>query len=538
MPYIEDVSGKKIKISADSISRYDSTSLTRSNIINNVTINNQSYLSPQYNGLNNPNEIAEFSSLSELEVEYESQDIFGNAAQPSDIVTNLYNGANQDGREEIRTVLSNITYPRPLNISGTISITNTQQGSTSGADLSNTLDLSIQALQNGASYTATINVDLYQFGTWYSTPFDVILEFSGTSLLFRIDFGNTAQNILYNNSNIITIGLEIDSIYQDVPVDSDSIFTIDGTYTYAIKEVTCRVNNNATIYEQPYDTNVGSSAGLRFSINYTKQGNIEIDEGTTDEELEQEYQELTYTALISRNSATNSKEFSSLAEFRTFCQAQLNSNNATIAFFGIQPTNVVENIFGVKKYRFFETFTLYFCWRIGGVENATTYDYNLQKGKLIFGVDAPTATNIEKSFYINEERNDQYSVESVYSGQYTKAIISGNYLIQDNTIINSEYAPIIMASNILNAFKNGRKVVSLTVFYGKYLDLDGNVVYNGTDGKYITVDDICVPYTIRNGIEVPLLTDKNGNAIEFRVTKSTLNYDGSATVSLTMLENT
>lgn len=129
------------------------------------------------------------------------------------------------------------------------------------------------------------------------------------------------------------------------------------------------------------------------------------------------------------------------------------------------------------------------------------------------------------------------SEKSVSVGNGTNEFsIEVNELFQSDTTINGAEAMTALGNSIVNTFKNGKNTVTLTIFYGKYLDNDGNEIYNGLDGKFIKVDDVVIPYTIRNGVSEPLFKNSFANPVEFIVTASNLTYSGNFTIQLSMIE--
>lgn len=527
MPYLESALNKKIIISADNISSYENISLSKNNVINDIVFTNQSFLSPEYDSLNDPKKIASFSNIEQVTLNYAEQNIFNGSTNTFDLVADYSeSGTETDERGTYKTIQNIATNTNPIKISGKLTVSNSQTTSGHTVNDSESYNFDIE-LQYERQYSKSLTVDFYGFWGLTTKTVTITLDYSERVLRFTFNFDSGGSGSMFRAK--ITAEVEINSIIQSVVVADDNTFLVDNNYLYAVREVSLILENNATIYEQTY-TNANSPSSLSITLDVLRT--------TTDDDSSSNTSTMITPMSADGSLSGEITEFSSLQEFKTACNTFFNSyaDNGFLGAFGIKPENVVKNSENTKiKHRFFSQFTIYLCWRVSSVSLATQYE--LQNGNLRYYYINPSL-NAKQSFYINQEKKDEYTTTSIYQGFNTSFNIEANYLFQENTTINGIYAPSIIAENISEQYKNGRKVVSLTVFYGKYLDLDGNVVYNGTDGKYITVDDICVPYTIRNGVEVPLLTDKNGNAIEFRVTKSTLNYDGSATVSLTMLENT
>ena len=105
--------------------------------------------------------------------------------------------------------------------------------------------------------------------------------------------------------------------------------------------------------------------------------------------------------------------------------------------------------------------------------------------------------------------------------------------------------PLYLQEKIRNDWVNGRQTMSLTCIYGKYYSYDPTtlskdsteVVLNGKDGKMIEVGDVVVPtrlYTnqiTNSNYELPIAVDKNGDALEFEVLSSEIEFNNGKLVA-------
>lgn len=239
--------------------------------------------------------------------------------------------------------------------------------------------------------------------------------------------------------------------------------------------------------------------------------------------------------------------FESLADFRNYCVSSLDSdlkNTYNMIYIGL-PKSIKKDY--ANHLRFEKTTTIYTCTLV----------------RQVVTVGEVTSTNSFSDYIVKIKANDgkAYKIEQLTRNFGTNAAKEKTFTINSNSLHQAEMSidgsvvsiDAAIGSAVLDKFKNGRKTTSLSIFYGKYLDFNGQVVYDETNGYFPKVDDIVMPYTIRNMVggeeisEVPLFssgyeTDANGQkkAIgkQFYVTSCNLEYDGDFTINLEMLERT
>lgn len=218
---------------------------------------------------------------------------------------------------------------------------------------------------------------------------------------------------------------------------------------------------------------------------------------------------------------------SNLSDFVRICREKIETLtvfNSLQQYVFIVPNSIEKSGDDVTFFNKFQVFACFLTqYDKKESETLNTIYVSVDDHNVTFKADFGTAyVESEKSVSIGNGANE-FSIEV-------------NELFQSDTTINGAEAMTALGNSIVNSFKNGKNTVTLTIFYGKYLDNDGNEIYNGLDGKFIKVDDVVIPYTIRNGIHEPLFKNSFANPVEFIVTASNLTYSGNFTIQLSMIE--
>lgn len=285
-------------------------------------------------------------------------------------------------------------------------------------------------------------------------------------------------------------------------------------------------NNTYTVGETNFglldDNEIFVVDGTSLS-NISAKGSALLDDGESDEANFDVYiMPRTYTSFV---------------DFRNDCKNFFAQNPTQYAAIGIldknKKTAINENCF-----RFGKNFTVYTC-------NATSTPNLTNWTNFEISLKVPKGT----AYYIQELA---YSLGEATSDS-NQFIVQGNSLLQEETLTGNVSSYKDLADKTLKRFKNGRNTTKVSVFYDKYLDSKGGLVYNGVDGYFPKVDDIITPYTIRTKsgadlpIEVPLYTenyitnqDGSQSAVgkQFYVTSCSLEYDGDFRVELEAIEKT
>ena len=126
-------------------------------------------------------------------------------------------------------------------------------------------------------------------------------------------------------------------------------------------------------------------------------------------------------------------------------------------------------------------------------------------------------------YYVDMETttNDKINENAKYS-------LPDNELLAEQTKYNGTSIYDQISNSIVSEYEKGKFSVDLSCLYMKYVDSNGNVVYNGTDGKTISVGDIIQPYyyNSENG-DLPVATYEDGSAMCFKVYKSEIATEDS-----------
>lgn len=125
---------------------------------------------------------------------------------------------------------------------------------------------------------------------------------------------------------------------------------------------------------------------------------------------------------------------------------------------------------------------------------------------------------------------ENYSPEEVILNDVNKV---NSFDYPYNELMTSQSLISNNVNEIITEWKNGKRTIHLKIKYGKYSDIDGNLVYNGSDGTCISVNDIVRPFKKDNEA---LFVKSDGTPIDFRVLSSEINYDGNVYLELDLIE--
>ena len=113
-----------------------------------------------------------------------------------------------------------------------------------------------------------------------------------------------------------------------------------------------------------------------------------------------------------------------------------------------------------------------------------------------------------------------------------------NELTTDRTKYGSTQISKYISDNIKDMYANGKQTVTLTTYYCEYKDTDGNIVYNGKDGKMIKVGDTIRPMIRKDDQLIPLSKYQNYNTPrDYLVVSSDVSYNGKIKNTITCVEN-
>lgn len=115
-------------------------------------------------------------------------------------------------------------------------------------------------------------------------------------------------------------------------------------------------------------------------------------------------------------------------------------------------------------------------------------------------------------------------------------IQGGNYYIGSNNNYSDKFI-----AEVYDRYKNGKETATLLCLVGKYYDLGGNLVVDAdnadaTIAPLLKKYDLVVPYIYTSNGEVPLSTDKYGNAKQFQIIGVNFRYRGIARQEIVIQE--
>lgn len=344
---------------------------------------------------------------------------------------------------------------------------------------------------------------------------DFVISYSGGFFTFQATY---TQSVGYLEK--WSIDLDITKI-EYMPEQSESnTISANGAH-YSIKSnVSCTLSDDGKILTIPL---TDTSTSISSLVSYTKKTSASEEGETVEKE----------------NVVVFNRTFGSPSEFKNHCAS--NANGTTSVYIGF-PNSVKKTLPNGNFFRFDQTFKVYACIISLG-KNGETYED--------FTVDFYSTSG---QLYKSEKQNIGSLGETNEASTFN---YQGNSLFQEDTVVyvNGQPSSIIdhIQSDVVNKFGKGRNTVKMSIFYDKYLDFNGQVVYDETNGYFPKVDDIVVPHTIRTTIasetpiEVPVLS--NGYAREangrnqaigkqFYVTSCNLEYDGDFAINLELIEKT
>ena len=109
-----------------------------------------------------------------------------------------------------------------------------------------------------------------------------------------------------------------------------------------------------------------------------------------------------------------------------------------------------------------------------------------------------------------------------------KYSLPDNELLAEQTTYNGASIYNQISNSIVGEYEKGKFSVDLTCLYMEYKDSNGNIAYNGTDGKTISVGDIVQPYYYNSEKgNLPVATYEDDSPMCFKVYKSEISTQDS-----------
>ena len=491
---------KYIAITPDKILKYNGTTLVKSNVIEKANITNTDYL--QSRKVNASYVFAKVDNIrgsetSEWKQIYSGTTTFSGTKAPASASEKTLITASQTNEVNIIRLEGSIKF-----------IFSYYERGQESYDY--TLDLGRVAITSGNSITFS-QTHVGSIYRHYQTT--VTFRYSGGNLIasaYIQDFFTGETNEISSSVDwSATITLTSASVLPDDIVSGSEI---NGDSAYLFGETTFNLTDESAVFVTPLDT---WTTVLSANISYTK----------TDSDNNSESYNNKIVMLPTRT-------FASLAEFKNYCQSQPEYQaNLRTCWVGIKNENKRSS---QGHLRFDKTFTLYTCVKIQETENDGVV-YYFDNASVNLTTTSGTAYK-QTDYTYTRQSPDIQTTSNDFS-------IDGNSLMQEATTIDGQEAMPQILAGVINQYKNGRNVVKVTVAYGKFYFIGDNnsvstdVAYNGEDGDFIKVGDICALYTIRNGNTVPLYQKQNKLPTAFKVTSSNIRYNGNFIINLEMIEH-
>lgn len=134
----------------------------------------------------------------------------------------------------------------------------------------------------------------------------------------------------------------------------------------------------------------------------------------------------------------------------------------------------------------------------------------------------------------------QYDEEAIVNNTLklptNELVQGGNYYGYNSTNYSDKFI-----TEVYDKYKNGKETATLLCLVGKYYDLGGNLVVDAdnadaTIAPLLKKYDLVVPYIYTSNGEVPLSTDKYGNAKQFQIIGVNFRYRGIARQEIVIQE--
>ena len=130
----------------------------------------------------------------------------------------------------------------------------------------------------------------------------------------------------------------------------------------------------------------------------------------------------------------------------------------------------------------------------------------------------------------------KYDEDNTLKLPTNELVQGGNYYGYSSTNYSDKFI-----AEVYDRYKNGKETATLLCLVGKYYDLEGNLVVDA-DNEDESVPpllekyDLVVPYIYTSNGEVPLSTDKDGNAKQFQIIGVNFSYRGIARQEIVIQE--
>lgn len=132
--------------------------------------------------------------------------------------------------------------------------------------------------------------------------------------------------------------------------------------------------------------------------------------------------------------------------------------------------------------------------------------------------------------------DEEAIVNNILKLPTNELVQGGNYY----GYISTNYSDKFIAE-VYDRYKNGKETATLLCLVGKYYDLEGNLVVDADNEDesippLLKKYDLVVPYIHTSNGEVPLSTDKDGNAKQFQIIGVNFSYRGIARQEIVIQE--
>lgn len=500
-----------VVISAKSVREYQSNSLAKNNNIGKVTITNPDFLVSR-----TEKDAYVFASVDSISGSIDSEWTTLSSA----VVTEKFSGTTSTTIE--RTIGIQIPSGKTqVRVTGSISFLLKGGGS---AQKTTTFDVNKTIFYNGDSKT---------FSNQYPVTTGMAIGYTNVYCVLSFKNGalkatTTVTNAQYFKEWQVTV-----SISKAEVVSAEGVagtITGKGGQKYAVGSSFASLTDNGEIFVVPQNTNevIRPDRTQYATCSYTIRD-------STKNETESGYLTSVEEAYVSLRPYFYDNYESFIEDCR---QTIPNEPNPNVLYIGLNK-QVYKN--WNNTLRFDKSFPVYTC--VMQAKSDTIYNENV---------------SVKLWKRPNEDSIAYTQQEAVYESSPRDGnahSIQANSLWQEGTRYGDEDKTLesIIFTDVSEKFKNGRNTTKVSVFYDKYLDLDGSTVYNGVDGYFPKVDDIITPYTIRTKsgadlpTEVPLYTenyitnqDGSQSAVgkQFYVTSCSLEYDGDFRIEIEAIEKT
>ena len=480
---------KKIVIPASSILKYNGATLMKSNVIERASIINRDYL--------------ESRNVDASYVFAKVDNVAGSGNGDWETVVSDKTYSYVDTTPSVKTErLLTTSSGSTVSIDGSLELT--CYGGISGEGVV-THSINNLAFTNGDSKEWTYSYNaLFKQGTFsvpITIPVKFLISYSNGNLDIRAECIHSYQSLYPINKWSATLNVNKISVLSTENVPGQ---VARGDRLYVYGETTFSLTDSSKIYITPLNSWTNKTEAR---CSYVKNSSSES------------------TNIENAPVYLFSNSFDSLAAFKIACDEYLQRGSNTVVYLGIKGSNLR---ISQGHVRFDESFTIYTCTML--MSDAITYNES---------VSVDIYSSLGTAYRLKEKVLSSGLLDTKNEFEYEV-----NPLFQESTLIDNNDASGQVLGNVINEYQNGKNITKLTVSYGKYFFMGENsnrsseIAYSGEDGRFINVDDYCIPYVIRKGEEVPLYKRQNKDPTVFRVTMANPRYNGNFVIDLEMIEVT